>query len=147
MSEMRKRRRRTKLERPADFGRERAGRIPASRVRTAEDPRPDWSAVERVLDDLARTGDVFATDTVVENRIATYAPGRRVMIESGPRSAWVQIEDLRACWQTFERLGRITRRDVLEPGRCSALVMALFARVPGVRAGREDEAELVLGDR
>jgi hypothetical protein len=29
-------------------------------------------------------------------------------------------------------MGKISKADVLEPGRCSAVVMALFSRVPGV---------------
>ena len=147
MSEMRERRQRTSLKRPPEFGRERGPVVPPSRVQTQADSRPDWSAVEHVLEELARTGAVFATHTVPENRITMYSPGRRVMIESGIRSSWVQIEHLRACWQTFERLGRITRHDVMEPGRCSALVMALFAQVSGVREGLDGKGELVLGNR
>ena len=53
-------------------------------------------------------------------------------LESDARSRWIEVEHLKGCWETFERLRRIRRADVLEPGRCSAFVMALFARVPGV---------------
>ena len=38
----------------------------------------------------------------------------------------------RGCWETLERLGRIKRSDVLEPGRCSAFMMALFQQVEGI---------------
>jgi hypothetical protein len=42
------------------------------------------------------------------------------------------VDSIHECWETFERLGRIRRRDVLDPGRCSAFMIALFRQVPGV---------------
>jgi hypothetical protein len=101
----------------------------------AEPPEaPDWEAVESLLATLAATRAFFPTATARSTWISSYEPGRRLRLESDSRSSWVQVEHLRECWRTFERLGRIRRSDVLEPGRCSALVMALFARVPGVRS-------------
>ena len=111
--------------------------------RVAETP-PDWQAVEGVLSLLARTRAVFPTATSDSNWISSYEPGRRIMLETGSRSAWVRIEHVRACWQTFERLGRIRRGDVLEPGRCSAFMMALFEQVAGVRQELGKEPSLVL---
>lgn len=144
MAEMRRIRSRTPQNRPSDRQRG-AVAPPAPRVRTRADGRPDWEAVERVIAELARTHGVFRTRTSEENWISAYSPDRRILIETPGRSAWVQVEHLQACWATFERLGRITRRDVLEPGRCSGLVMALFARVPGVVEVDGDEPELVIG--
>ena len=112
-------------------------------LRVAETP-PDWQAVEEVLSLLARTRAVFPTPTSTSNWISSYEPGRRIMLETGSRSAWVQIEHVRVCWQTFERLGRIRRGDVLEPGRCSAFMMALFEQVAGVRQELGEEPILVL---
>jgi hypothetical protein len=87
----------------------------------------------------------------VEKRTAPWAlpaqqapepsPGAQaISVAKAPSSAWdyVQslgqgaVDDIRACWDTFERLGRIRREDVLEPGRCSAFMVELFAHVPGV---------------
>ncbi len=65
-------------------------------------------------------------------------------LETGLDSVWVDIEDIRGCWETFERLGRICRRDVLEPGRRSAFMMALFQQVEGVRREQRGELYLVL---
>jgi hypothetical protein len=50
--------------------------------------------------------------------------------ERGPQ--WIAVDDVRACWQTCERLRRIRRQDVLDPGRSSAFMVALFGRVSGV---------------
>jgi hypothetical protein len=66
------------------------------------------------------------------------------MLDFEAGSHWVAVDDIRECWKTFERLGRIRRQDVLEPGRCSAFVMALFARVAGVVERTEPEHLLVL---
>jgi hypothetical protein len=51
---------------------------------------------------------------------------------------------VRTCWETFERLGRVRRGDLLEPGRCSAFMFALFAHVEGVET---DGDSLVLPGR
>ena len=45
--------------------------------------------------------------------------------------------------ETFERLGKIRKEDVLEPGRASTFVMALFAQLPGTEEAA-DGAALVL---
>jgi hypothetical protein len=120
-------------------------RGPSAPGRAAKSPRggtPDWQAVELLLARLAETRAFFPTATSGSTWISSYEPGRRLRLESDARSSWIQVEHLHACWETFERLGRIRRADVLEPGRCSAFVMALFARVPGV--GGEDGDDLVL---
>ena len=106
--------------------------------------RPDWDALERLLARLAATRAVFSTTTSRENWISAYEPGRRMMVETAVNSGWVQIEHVRGCWETFERQGRIKRGDVLEPGRSSAFMMALFAQLPGVREVQKAEPYLVL---
>ncbi len=100
---------------------------------------PGWEQVEETLAGLARERATFATTTSATNRITGYDPGRRLLLETDSGPAWLDVGDIRECWQTFERLGRICRRDVLEPGRRAAFMMALFALVPGVAA--EDTAE------
>jgi hypothetical protein len=100
------------------------------------EPRPDWKAVEHLLAALAVTRAVFSTANASSNWISAYEPGRRLMVESGTQSSWVQVDHIRACWETFERSGRVCRADVLEPGRRSAFMMALFEQLPGV--GREE---------
>jgi len=145
MTEMRRLRSRTNLRAEAGAQPGPAAR-PGLHLLTASDAAPDWSALEAVIADLARTRAVFSTETSAENWISAYTPGRRMRVEGGDRSAWVQIEHLETCWATFERMGRITRRDVLEPGRCSALVMSLFSRVSGVHEADGDEQTLVLSE-
>jgi hypothetical protein len=98
----------------------------------------NWSGVEELLTRLTKTRTKFATASSGGNWISQYEPQERLLLENDNGSRWVRIEDLRDCWATFERLGRIHRRDVLDPGRCSGFVMALFARVEGVVA--EDAA-------
>ena len=93
---------------------------------------PSWNGVEELLTRLARKRTKFSTASSVGNWISQYEPGRRLLLENHHGSRWVQIEDVRDCWETFERLGRIHRRDVLDPGRCSGFMMALFAQVDGV---------------
>ena len=107
-------------------------------------PPPDWDAVVELIALLARTRATFTSTLADTNWISTYEPGRRLMLEAGSRSSWVQIDHVKACWQTLERRGRICRRDVLEPGRHSAFMMALFAQLPGVQKEPGDEPSLVL---
>jgi hypothetical protein len=109
---------------------------------TARPPR--WEDVVEVIERLAVTGAVLPTSLGLQNQIASYERGRRLMLDFEAGSHWVAVDDIRECWKTFERLGRIRRRDVLEPGRCSAFVMALFAHVPGVVERTEPEHLLVL---
>ena len=106
--------------------------------------RPDWDAVESLLVRLAASRATFATATSSGNWISSYDPGRRLRVENEHGGSWIDIDSVRACWETFERLGRIRRRDVLEPGRCSAFVMALFAQVAGIRPEIGGETYLVL---
>jgi hypothetical protein len=105
---------------------------------------PSWADVEKVLDRLARAGEPIAITPTSATTIGGYERGRRVLLQSvnGPR--WLATDSIQECWTTFEHLGRIRRSDVLEPGRCSAFVFALFRQVPGVTEEIEDEAYLVL---
>ena len=95
---------------------------------------PSWQSVEELLTRLAATASKFPTASSADNWISVYQPGQRLLLENDNGSRWVRIGDIRDCWETFERLGRIHRRDVLDPGRCSGFVMALFAQVDGVVA-------------
>ena len=89
--------------------------------------RTDWQLVEDLLTRLASSHDDFAT-----YRIESYEPGYRIRIAGVASSRWIDVEDIRGCWTTFERLGEIRTADVLEPGRASRFMMALFRQVPGV---------------
>ncbi len=113
-------------------------------VDAAPPSAPDWHRVEQLLARLADTRAFFPTATSQSNWISSYEPGKRLRLEADAGSKWVQLEHLKECWEKFERLGHIRRVDVLEPGRCSAFVMALFARVPGVREEGTDERSLRL---
>jgi hypothetical protein len=100
---------------------------------------PSWQGVEELLTRLVATRVKFATASSAGNWISQYEPGRRLLVENDHGIRWVQIGDIRVCWETLERLGRIQRRDVLDPGRCSGFVMALFAQVDGVTATESGE--------
>ena len=106
-------------------------------------PRPAWAEVHLLISDLCSSRSSFATATSAENSIAQYEPDVRLLLESQRGSRWVAINDVRGCWETFERLGSVGRHDLLEPGRCSAFMFALFAQVEGVEADASDEARLV----
>ena len=122
-------------------------RLPESRSRgrSARSTKPSWQDVEELIDRLAVTGETFATALAPNNRIVDYQRGRRLMLDSSRGSRWIAVENIRECFGTFERLGRIQRQDVLDPGRCSAFMVALFAQLPGVVEHRAaDEHYLVL---
>ncbi len=104
-------------------------------------PHPGWDDVHDLIEHLCASRATFTTATSAVNLISKYEPGVRLMHESerGPR--WVAVDDVRGCWATFERLGSVSRGDLLEPGRCSAFMFALFAQVEGVEA---DQARLAL---
>lgn len=104
---------------------------------------PNWQDVEELIARLAKTGTKFPTASSVGNWISRYEPGQRLLLENGSDSRWVRVGDIRGCWETFQRLGRIQRRDVLDPGRCSGFVMALFAQVDGVVAEGAGIAEFL----
>jgi hypothetical protein len=108
---------------------------------------PRWEDVDGLIEQLCATHAKFTTETSAENSIAQYERGVRLMHESerGPR--WVALEDVRACWATFERLGSVSRRDLLEPGRCSAFMFALFAQVDGVEPDPANDGHLALSGR
>ncbi|HEY8774454.1 MAG TPA: hypothetical protein VIM05_07800 [Gaiellaceae bacterium] len=108
---------------------------------------PGWIEVEALLAELAASQENFVTDNSDSNSISSYEPGRRLRLETGLDSVWVDIESIRGCWETLERLGRIKRSDVLEPGRRSAFMMALFQQVEGIRQERRGELYLVLKPR
>jgi hypothetical protein len=105
---------------------------------------PGWPEVEAVLKKLAASGETFSTTSSKSNRISRYEAGRRVRLETDTDSFWVDIENIRGCWETLERLGRIKRTDVLDPGRCSTFMMALFQQVEGIREEHDGELYLVL---
>jgi hypothetical protein len=105
---------------------------------------PSWQDVEQVLERLAATGGAIATASTPDGTISSYQPGRRLLVESTAGSRWIAVESIRECWATFERLGRIRRQDVLEPGRCSAFMIALFQQVPGVDEQVGEDRYLVL---
>jgi hypothetical protein len=105
--------------------------------------RPSWESVDEVLVELAESGATIRVG-VRAFRVAKYDAGARILLETETTSRWVQLADLRECWETFERLGQIGRADVLEPARCSAFVMALFRAVPGVGDPLGDATSLVL---
>jgi hypothetical protein len=117
---------------------------PAADAGAARRPAPCWDDVVEVIERLAVTGAVLPTSLGLRNQIASYQRGRRLMLDSAAGSHWVAVDDIRECWKTFERLGRIGRQDVLEPGRRSAFMVALFAQVPGVVERSEPEHHLVL---
>ena len=105
---------------------------------------PGWAEVETLLAKLAASGESFSTAISTSSWISRYEPGRRIRLESASESSWVDVESIRGCWDTFERLGRIRRSDVLDPGRCSAFMMSLFGRIEGIRQEGDDELYLVL---
>ena len=111
---------------------------------TEGDRAPCWADVEQLLDRLAETGERLPSAYGDGATILSYERGHRLMLDSGLRSRWVAVDDIRACWDTFERLGRICREDVLDPGRCSAFMVELFAHVPGVVDHDGSERWLVL---
>ncbi len=115
-------------------------------VPPSADGPPSWAAVEELVAYLAGTRTVFPSAISDSNWISRYEPGKRLMLETDDRSSWIQLEHVRVCWETFERTRRISRPDVLEPGRCSAFMMALFGQLPGVVRDRTDGGALVLAD-
>jgi hypothetical protein len=108
---------------------------------------PGWEDVDGLIERLWVSGATFRTATSAENSIAQYEPGVRLMHESSRGPRWVALDDVRACWETFERLGSVRRNDLLEPGRCSAFMFALFAQVEGVERDAADEPRLSLPRR
>jgi hypothetical protein len=91
-----------------------------------------FEIVERLLDRLVREGGTFASSTSPSYRVESYEPGWRLRIANVNSSRWIDVDDVRCCWETFERLRTIDREDVLEPGRASAFMLALFGQLPGV---------------
>jgi hypothetical protein len=105
---------------------------------------PSWQEVEALLTRLSASGARFATASFVSNRISRYEPGERLLLENENGSRWVRVGDIQGCWETFERMRCIQRRDVLDPGRCSGFVMALFAQVDGVVARTAEGGEVLV---
>jgi hypothetical protein len=93
---------------------------------------PSWTDVEKVLDQLARAGATIPLTPTSTTTIGGYERGRRVLLQSSHGTLWLAVDSIRECWERFEELGRIRRSDVLEPGRCSGFMIALFRQVPGV---------------
>jgi hypothetical protein len=93
---------------------------------------PSWTDAEKVLDRLARAGATIPITPTSTTTIGGYERGRRVLLQSSNGPLWLAVDSIRECWERFEELGRIRRSDVLEPGRCSGFMIALFREVPGV---------------
>lgn len=93
---------------------------------------PSWTDAEKVLDRLARAGATIPITPTSTTTIGGYERGRRVLLQSSNSRLWLEVDSIRECWERFEELGRIHRSDVLEPGRCSGFMIALFRQVPGV---------------
>jgi hypothetical protein len=93
---------------------------------------PGWGAVERTLQDLAATNEWFPTATGKPNRIVAFEPGQRVRVETETGTNWVPVAWIKIHWQTLAEKREITRDDLLNPGRRSAFMLALFRQVPGV---------------
>jgi len=98
---------------------------------------PSWAEAEKVLDELARAGATIAITPTSTTTIGGYERGRRVLLQSSNGPRWLAVDSIRECWERFEELGRICRSDVLEPGRCSGFMIALFRQVPGVTEKRQ----------
>jgi hypothetical protein len=88
--------------------------------------------VEKLLDRLARAGATIPITPTSNTTIGGYERGRRVLLQSGHGQLWLAVDSIRECWARFEELGQIRRSDMLEPGRCSGFMIALFRQVPGV---------------
>jgi len=121
--------------------------VDATRASRDDRVRPGWEDVHELIARLCAGRETFATATSVENSIWQYEPGVRLMLQSERGSKWVAVGDVRGCWETFERLGSVRRPDLLEPGRCSAFMFALFAQLEGVDSDPADSERLVLGRR
>ena len=104
--------------------------------------RPTWEAVEGVLAELSSTQTSFSGFVGPTFRLERYHRDWRVWAVTERSARWVEIDDIRTCWETFERLGRIQCEDVLDPGRCSSLMMAIFERGPGIEQIVENGASL-----
>jgi hypothetical protein len=119
-------------------------KTPPRGAKAASAHAPSWADVEALLDRLAETGEVIPTTLAPTTKISTYQRGSRLRLETDSGSSWLSVESIRECWATFERLGRIRRQDVLDPGRCSAFMFALFRQVPGVVEQVGEDRYLVL---
>lgn len=117
--------------------------VRAKALTDPDEARPGWKAVEELISTLAASRAVFPTANSTTNWISAYEPGRRLMVESGSQSSWVQVDHIRTCWEKFEERGRVCRQDVLEPGRRSAFMMALFEQVVGVQREKRNGRYLV----
>jgi hypothetical protein len=93
---------------------------------------PSWLEVEKVLGTLARANATIEISPTSTTTIGGYERGRRILLQSSTGSRWLAVDSIRECWERLESRGRICRSDVLEPGRCSAFMIALFREVPGV---------------
>jgi hypothetical protein len=93
---------------------------------------PSWTDVEKVLDRLAGASATIQITPTSTTTIGGYERGRRVLLQSSNGPRWLAVDSIRECWERFEELGRIRRSDVLDPGRCSGFMIALFRQVPGV---------------
>jgi hypothetical protein len=113
-----------------------SSKVHLERDRHAAPAAPSWTDVEKLLDRLARAGATIPITPTSNTTIGGYERGRRVLLQSSNGSLWLAVDSIRECWGLFEELGRIRRSDVLDPGRCSGFMIALFRQVPGVTEQR-----------
>jgi hypothetical protein len=99
---------------------------------TPDRGRPTWATVLDLLSELSSTKAPITGPGGRVYRVERFERDWRVMVVGAGSSRWVDLEDIHGCWQTFERLGRIESEDVLDPGRCSTFMMAMFLQVPGI---------------
>jgi hypothetical protein len=100
--------------------------------------RPTWESIVELLAELSSTKEPLSGPSGRPYRVERYERDWRIMVTAPSGSTrWVDLDDIRGCWETFERLGRIESEDVLDPGRCSELMMAVFLQVPGVEQDGE----------
>jgi|SRR5579872_202769 len=102
-----------------------------------------FDLVERLLAQLAKDGSSFASSTSASYRIESYEPGFRLRISNINSSRWIDVDDVRGCWAIFERKRSINREDVLDPGRASAFMLALFGQLPCTAEAPDGALEFV----
>jgi hypothetical protein len=107
---------------------------------------PEWQDVERVIREVAKSGRTIYTVTGKPNRIVEYVPGRSVTVETKKGIDDIAIDVIRHHWTTLETKRRVRLRELLDPGRRSAFMGALFSQVPGVRVEGTRPAYLVIED-
>jgi hypothetical protein len=117
---------------------------PRRASRSADDSK-SWALVEAELTELARSKEWFPTVTGKPNRILSYEPGQRVLVETETGTNPIEVSWIKTHWQTLITQREVTRNDLLYPGRRSAFMLALFRRIPGIEEIGERPARLRIG--